>query len=77
MNPGGLPGWALSRRPSRSSHSTITTNRIRPADHLDLEPDDVPPEPVESGDSPMARLMIPGAILLVIVLIVIAFLIFS
>lgn len=46
-------------------------------DHLDLEPDDVPPEPVESGDSPMARLMIPGAILLVIILIVIAFLIFS
>lgn len=63
--------------PQRDQPSRDDRDRPLMEDHLDLEPDDVPPEPVESGDSPMARLMIPGAILLVIILIVIAFLIFS
>lgn len=63
--------------PQRDQPARDDVSRPVMRDHLDLEPDDVPEEPAESGDNPMARLLIPGAIVLVIVLIIIAFLIFS
>ncbi len=46
-------------------------------DHPDLELDDqARTQPAESGDNPMAKLMIPGIIVLVVMLIIIAFLVF-
>jgi len=45
-------------------------------DHPELEPDDQPEvEPVESDDT-MARLLVPGIILLVIVLLIIGYFLF-
>jgi CHASE3 domain sensor protein len=55
-------------------------DEVRPVmgDHPELETDEeVRTQPVQADDNAMARLLIPGAIVLVIVLIVIAFLIFG
>gem|GEM_PF-2797397 len=53
-------------------------DEVRPVmgDHPELEPDDQPEvEPVESDDT-MARLLVPGIILLVIVLLIIGYFLF-